>query len=83
MRAYGGHNITFNIRAVLSECPSDFTDDGEEMICSTPKSSAHKRHSGCKPDGTCSCVEPYKKPMAATYEGKCLIRRDCLSGRID
>ena len=69
IKAYGEKNLTFSLRATITKCPGDFTSTGEQMVCSTPTSASDKRYTGCNDDGTCSCKEPYAKPLEYTYEG--------------
>ena len=69
IKAYGEKNLTFSLRATITKCPGDFTSTGERMECSTPISASDKRYTGCNDDGTCSCKEPYAKPLEYTYEG--------------
>lgn len=73
VKAYGGEQLSFSLRATLTQCPADFTDTGERMICSAAVSSPEKRHSGCNADGTCICIAPYLKPPVETYEGQTLL----------
>lgn len=74
VKGYGSTASTYALRAVYTQCPSDFTQDGKQMECSSlvdaPES--EKRYTGCSPDGTCSCKAPYQKPLPEVYDGKYL-----------
>ncbi len=72
VKGYGSTATTYALRADYTRCPSDFTDDGQEMMCSSlvnaPESG--KRYTGCSADGVCSCKPPFQKPLPEVYEGK-------------
>ena len=74
VKGYGRTAFTYSLRAVYSQCPSDFTHDGKQMMCSSvvdaPES--EKRYTGCSPDGVCECKAPYQKPLPEVYDGVCL-----------
>lgn len=57
------------MKAVMTKCPADFSETGEQMECSTPLSAVDKRHTGCTAEGICLCSGPYAKPVPETYEG--------------
>lgn len=71
VKAYGSVASTFALRAFYSQCPSDFTEDGKQMVCSSlvdaPES--EKRYTGCTADGVCNCKAPYQKPLPEVYDG--------------
>ena len=69
VKAYGQEQLSFNLRATLTQCPADFSNTGERMECSSVLSSPDKRHSGCTAEGICLCKPPYEKPPMETYEG--------------
>ena len=74
VKGYGSTASTYSLRAVYTQCPSDFTEDGKEMLCSSlvnaPES--QKRYTGCSADGVCSCKAPFQKPLPEVYDGKSL-----------
>ncbi|KAK9853882.1 hypothetical protein WJX84_009959 [Apatococcus fuscideae] len=71
VKAYGLNGLTFSMRSVLTQCPAGFTDEGEQLICSSPVAApaSSQRFSECTPEGTCACKDPWKKPAGTTYEG--------------
>ena len=73
-KGYGSTASTYALRAVYTQCPSDFTQDGKQMECSSlvDAPEAEKRYTGCLPDGMCSCKAPYQKPLPEVYDGKYL-----------
>lgn len=72
VKVYGSTASTYALRASYTKCPSDFTEDGREMMCSSliDASESEKRYTGCSADGMCSCKPPYQKPLPEVYEGK-------------
>lgn len=72
VKGYGSTASTYALRADYTRCPSDFTDDGQEMMCSSLVSAPEsgKRYTGCSADGMCTCKPPYQKPLPEVYEGK-------------
>ncbi len=72
VKGYGSTATTYALQADYTRCPSDFTDDGQEMMCSSLVSASEsgKRYMGCSADGVCSCKPPYQKPLPEVYEGK-------------
>lgn len=74
VKGYGRAASTYALRAVYTQCPSDFTNVGKQMICSSlvdaPES--EKRYTGCSADGVCDCKAPYQKPLPEVYDGKYL-----------
>lgn len=72
VKGYGSTASTYALRASYTKCPSDFTEDGREMMCSSliDASESEKRYTGCSADGMCSCKPPYQKPLLEVYEGK-------------
>lgn len=74
VKGYGAAASTYALRAVYTHCPSDFTDDGKQMMCSSlvdaPES--EKRYTGCSAEGVCDCKAPYQKPLPEVYDGKYL-----------
>lgn len=72
VKGYGSTATTYALRADYTRCPSDFTDDGQELMCSSLVSAPEsgKRYTGCSADGVCSCKPPYQKPLPEVYEGK-------------
>ncbi|DBB04188.1 hypothetical protein WJX77_010421 [Trebouxia sp. C0004] len=71
VKGYGSTATTYALRADYTRCPSDFTDDGQEMMCSSLVSAPEsgKRYTGCSADGMCTCKPPYQKPLPEVYEG--------------
>lgn len=69
VKAYGEVNLTYSLRAALSDCPADFTSGGEQLLCSSPLTgdASQQRYSQCAPDGTCVCKPPYDKPVDGVY----------------
>ncbi|KAL3154641.1 hypothetical protein ABBQ32_014088 [Trebouxia sp. C0010 RCD-2024] len=71
VKGYGRTAFTYSLRAVYSQCPSDFTHGGKQMMCSSvvdaPES--EKRYTGCSADGVCECKAPYQKPLPEVYDG--------------
>ncbi len=72
VKGYGSTATTYALRADYTRCPSDFTDDGQELMCSSLVSApaSGKRYTGCSADGVCSCKPPYQKPLPEVYKGK-------------
>lgn len=74
VKGYGRTASTYALRAVYTQCPSDFTSGGKQMICSSvvdaPES--EKRYTGCSAEGVCECKAPYQKPLPQVYDGKYL-----------
>ena len=74
MEGYGQTASTYALRATYTQCPSDFTNDGKQMMCSSlvdaPES--EKRYTGCSAEGVCECKAPYQKPLPQVYDGKYL-----------
>ncbi len=62
-------NLTYSLRATLSDCPADFLPSGEQLLCSSPLSGdpSEQRYTQCAPDGTCVCKPPYDKPVDNVY----------------
>ena len=69
VKAYGQEQLSFTLRATLTQCPADFSKTGERMECSSVLSSPDRRHTGCTAEGTCLCKPPYAKPPMDIYEG--------------
>lgn len=69
VKAYGEANLTYSLRATLSQCPADFTKEGEQLLCSSPLHgpASEQRYSQCLSDGTCVCNPPYNKPVEDVY----------------
>eukprot|EP00884_Botryococcus_braunii_P014244 jgi/Botrbrau1/22820/Bobra.0132s0143.1 len=36
VKAYGDANVTYALRATATRCPSDFTEGGQQLVCSSP-----------------------------------------------
>ena len=74
VKGYGRTASTYALRAVYTQCPSDFTNGGKQMMCSSvvdaPES--EKRYTGCSAEGVCECKAPYQKPLPQVYDGKYL-----------
>ncbi len=72
VKGYGSTATTYALRADYTRCPSDFTDDGQEMMCSSLVSAPESgtRYTGCSADGVCTCKPPYQKPLPEVYKGK-------------
>lgn len=81
VKGYGRTAFTYSLRAVYSQCPSDFTHDGKQMMCSSvvdaPES--EKRYTGCSADGVCECKAPYQKPLPEVYDGMYVDRSSAAS----
>ena len=71
VKAYGTVVSTYSLKAVYTLCPADFTEDGEQMICSSPVTApdSEKRYTSCSSEGLCNCKAPYAKPLPEVYEG--------------
>ncbi|EIE26855.1 hypothetical protein COCSUDRAFT_39831 [Coccomyxa subellipsoidea C-169] len=69
VKAYGEANLTYSLRATLSQCPADFNKEGEQLLCSSPLNgpASEQRYSQCLSDGTCACKPPYNKPIEDVY----------------
>lgn len=69
IKAYGEVNLTYSLRATLSDCPADFLPSGEQLLCSSPLSGdpSQQRYTQCATDGTCVCKPPYDKPVNNVY----------------
>ena len=69
IKAYGEVNLTYSLRATLSDCPADFTATGQQLLCSSPLNgdASQQRYTECAPDGTCVCKAPYDKPVDDVY----------------
>ena len=72
MKGYGQTASTYALRAVYTQCPSDFTKDGQQMMCSSEVGApeSEKRYTGCSAEGVCECKAPYQKPLPQVYDGK-------------
>ncbi len=69
IKAYGEVNLTYALRATLSDCPADFSAAGQQLLCSSPVDgdASQQRYTQCAPDGTCVCKPPYDKPVEDVY----------------
>ena len=69
IKAYGEVNLTYSLRATLSDCPADFSSTGEQLVCSSPLNGdpSQQRYTECASDGTCVCKPPYDKPVDNVY----------------
>ena len=69
IKAYAEVNLTYSLRATLSDCPADFLPSGQQLLCSSPLGgdSSQQRYTQCAPDGTCVCKPPYNKPVDDVY----------------
>ena len=74
VKAYGTVASTYTLKAVYTRCPADFTEDGEQMICSSAVTApdSEKRYTSCSSEGLCNCKAPYAKPLPEVYEGMLL-----------
>lgn len=75
VRAYGNVASTYSLKAVYTQCPSDFTLEGEQMVCSSKTNAPvlEQRHTSCTADGTCNCKAPFAKPLPEVYDGMLFI----------
>ena len=69
IKAYGEVNLTYALRATLSDCPADFLAAGQQLLCSSPVDgdASQQRYTQCAADGTCVCKPPYDKPVEDVY----------------
>ena len=69
IKAYGEVNLTYALRATLSDCPADFSAAGQQLLCSSPVDgdASQQRYTQCAADGTCVCKPPYDKPVEDVY----------------
>lgn len=69
VKAYGEANVTYALRATVTRCPSDFTEAGQQLVCSSPVGvPTQKRYSECSDKGECMCNPPYARPVEHPYD---------------
>lgn len=84
VRAYGAAPSTYSMRAVYTMCPADFTEAGEQLICSSPVNApdSQKRYTSCSSDGLCNCKGQYAKPLPEVYDGMTSPLKLCLTATV-
>ncbi|KAK9824143.1 hypothetical protein WJX72_008089 [[Myrmecia] bisecta] len=71
IKAYGEANVSYSLRALTTQCPSDFTAEGDARVCSALVNAPadQQRSQGCTAEGQCICKPPWNKPVSEVYPG--------------